>query len=135
MSEDFAGLCGYTQEELESYFQGYMANLHMPKEAYYHSIFHCVIALLGLRIQSELATSRGRIDTFIETQEAYWIFEFKYAQSTTHYKEQKIITFNQALKRGYSDQFDTTKPLKTMAVIFDGESKQVAWWGEEESVF
>ena len=62
-------------------------HLHMAKEAYYHSIFHCVIVLLGLRIQSELATSRGRIDTFIETQDACWIFEFKYTENEAEHDD------------------------------------------------
>ena len=105
--------------------------IQMPTEAYYHSIFHCVIVLLGLRIQSELATSRGRIDTFIETQDANWIFEFKVAKETSEYDKKLEEALHQVQKRGYRNYLISTltnKPLKVMGVVFDIGLKQVVKW-------
>ena len=118
-------------KEFNRMLAGVPYHLHMPKEAYYHSIFHCVIALVGLRIQSELATSRGRIDTFIETQDSYWIFEFKYAENEADYDTQLDNAFSQPKKKGYLDRFDASKPLCVMGVVFDGSLKQVVKWGED----
>ncbi len=105
--------------------------IHMPTEAYYHSIFHCTVALLGLRIQSELATSRGRIDTFIETQEANWIFEFKVAKEDGEYGKKIEEARRQVEKQGYRHYLTTTlmnKPLKVMGVVFDIALKTVVRW-------
>ncbi len=52
-------------------------NLHIKKEAYYHTFFHIIGTLLGLDVQSEVATSVGRIDTIVQTKAAIFIFEFK----------------------------------------------------------
>ena len=105
--------------------------IQMPTEAYYHSVFHCVIALLGLRIQSEVATSRGRIDTFIETKEAYWIFEFKAAKEESDYEKKLEEASQQIVKRGYVHRFTsfpTNKPVQVMGVVFDTHLKQVVKW-------
>jgi len=105
--------------------------IQMPTEAYYHSVFHCVIALLGLRIQSEVATSRGRIDTFIETEEAYWVFEFKAAKEASDYDKKLEEASQQIIKRGYVHRFTsfpTDKPVQVMGVVFDTHLKQVVKW-------
>ncbi len=105
--------------------------IQMPTEAYYHSVFHCVVALLGLRIQSELATSRGRIDTFIETQEANWIFEFKVAREESDYGKKIEEARWQVEKQGYRRYLTATltnKPLRVMGVVFDVGLKAVVRW-------
>lgn len=47
------------------------------KERFYHSIFFTVLKLLGLHIEPEVLTYKGRIDAVIQTDEFVYIIEFK----------------------------------------------------------
>jgi len=51
--------------------------LHINKEAYYHTLFHVILDLLGFSGQSEVSTSRGRADLVLETHVSIYVFEFK----------------------------------------------------------
>ena len=52
-------------------------NLHKSDEAYYHAIFHVIITLVSDFSASETATNLGKIDSFVETNNYIFIFEFK----------------------------------------------------------
>jgi hypothetical protein len=47
------------------------------KESYYHSIIFLTFQLLGYYADAEVSTSIGRIDVFVRTSTAIFIFEFK----------------------------------------------------------
>lgn len=47
------------------------------KEYYYHTIFHILFSLIGLDVKSEIATSKGFIDSVVELDNIIYIFEFK----------------------------------------------------------
>jgi len=53
-------------------------NLHVDKEAYYHSIFYAVMTVLGYDIIAEDSVSSGRIDAVLETEDSVYVIEFKY---------------------------------------------------------
>ena len=46
-------------------------------ENYYHTIFYCIIKLIGLDISAEYATSEGYIDILIKTDEYIYVIELK----------------------------------------------------------
>ena len=46
-------------------------------ENYYHTIFYCIITLLGLDIDAEYATSEGYVDILIKTTEYIYVIELK----------------------------------------------------------
>jgi Predicted AAA-ATPase/PD-(D/E)XK nuclease superfamily len=47
------------------------------REAYYHSILHIAFTLLGFWVESEVSTSKGRIDTVLQNDTDIFILEFK----------------------------------------------------------
>ena len=55
-------------------------NLHIKKEAYYHSLFYMVSVLMGVEIDLEILTDKGRIDGVLEFDNRIYLIEFKYAE-------------------------------------------------------
>ncbi len=52
--------------------------LHIAQERCYHSLFQIIGKLLGLDIQSEVSTDKGRIDLVLITKTHVYIFELKF---------------------------------------------------------
>lgn len=46
-------------------------------ENYYHTIFYCIVKLIGLDIHAEYATSEGYIDILVKTKDYIYIVELK----------------------------------------------------------
>lgn len=46
-------------------------------ENYYHTIFYCLIRLIGLNVQAEYSTSEGFIDMLVKTADYIYIIELK----------------------------------------------------------
>jgi Predicted AAA-ATPase/PD-(D/E)XK nuclease superfamily len=63
---------------LQSLFANIPYHLHIEQERYFHSLFQFLGSLLGLTIQSEVATDKGRADLVITTQTHIYIFELKF---------------------------------------------------------
>jgi len=47
---------------LRSLFANIPSVLHIEREAYYHSLFYMILSLMGLSIDLEVLTDKGRID-------------------------------------------------------------------------
>ena len=52
-------------------------DLHIGMEKYYQTIFYLVFSLIGLKVDAEVKTNKGRIDAVIIDKDIY-IFEFKF---------------------------------------------------------
>jgi hypothetical protein len=63
-------------EILQEVFWNLDYDIQIQQEKYYQTVFYLVFTLLGFRIQTEVKTSRGRVDAIVETNSIY-IFEFK----------------------------------------------------------
>jgi hypothetical protein len=99
---------------LRSLFASIPYRLHIPKEAYYHSIFLAMLTLLGFDVDAEVSTSRGRIDAVPEQSDMVYIMEFKYREcapeATAEQKKQLFDdTLSDAMKQiddmGYADRY------------------------------
>ncbi|HMV80362.1 MAG TPA: AAA family ATPase [Leptospiraceae bacterium] len=64
-------------EKLQSLFASVPYTLHLPYEAYYHSLFYMVLRLLGFRTETEVLTDKGRIDGIMELNDKIYIIEIK----------------------------------------------------------
>ncbi|MDR2624420.1 MAG: PD-(D/E)XK nuclease domain-containing protein [Methanobrevibacter sp.] len=53
-------------------------------EYYYHSIFIKWLAALGFKVDSEVSTNIGRIDSVLETEEFIAICEIKHDEKKSH---------------------------------------------------
>jgi Holliday junction resolvase-like predicted endonuclease len=60
-----------------------MLNKDSQQERYYQFIFYLLVTLMGQFIQTEVKTSRGRVDAVIKTSDTIFVFEFKMASYGT----------------------------------------------------
>ncbi|MFN0201603.1 MAG: AAA family ATPase [Bacteroidia bacterium] len=89
------------------------------KESYYHSVMHLVFMMLHYKIQSEINTNVGRIDSVVEAWNEIWIFEFK-LNSTAE------IAYNQIINNNYAGQYQNhNKAIYGVGVNFDSEKKEI----------
>jgi len=88
-------------EILRRLFASIPYELHVPSEAYYHSIFYAAMTLLGFDMDTEVSVSRGRIDAVLEFEDKVYVMEFKYKNCTADASEkEKQGLFAEALDEG-----------------------------------
>jgi hypothetical protein len=68
---------GAFERRLAALYASIPHQLHLPREAYYHSLFHLTLSLMGATIVSEYSTAKGRVDAVVETRARIYIVEFK----------------------------------------------------------
>ncbi len=111
-------------EVLQIFFAKIPYTIQLKNEKYYQTIFYLIFTLMGLRIQAEVTTNRGRIDAVVETEKEIFIFEFK-LQGTAEEALQQI------LDKGYGQKYqDRGKPLRLFGVSFDPTERNVNRWVE-----
>lgn len=62
---------------LKHLFANIPHQLHIAKEAYYHSLLHFLCDVLGFENVSEVSVATGRIDMVLQTHDYVFVFEFK----------------------------------------------------------
>lgn len=106
-------------DQLKSLFANIPYHLHIKQEKYYHSLFQMIGTLLGMEMQSEIATDKGRIDMTLIMPDYVYIFEYKfnedphvaleqiehkkYYEKYLHLKKKQIILVGVAFKREDGD--------------------------------
>ena len=115
---------------LRSLFRSIPHQLHINKEAYYHSIFFSVMKVLGFKIDAEVSVSKGRIDAVLELGDKIYVFEFKYKHcppDTEEDKKREIadkaleLGMKQINDRGYADRYTGSgKTIYKAAFVFLG---------------
>ena len=83
---------------VKSLFAGIPYNLYIAHESYYHSLFHLMCDMLGMRPQSEVSSSRGRADLVLETNDNVIVFELKHNDSTQ-------VALNQIIEKKYYEKY------------------------------
>ncbi|MEM7375720.1 MAG: AAA family ATPase [Bacteroidota bacterium] len=64
----------------ESFLSDIPARLHLPREAYYHSLVYLMLRIVGAKALLEKETNKGRIDAVLEFPDKIYIIEFKFAR-------------------------------------------------------
>jgi len=64
-------------ETMSVFFANIPYDIQIRSEKYYQSIFYLVFSLLGLRVEAEVRTNRGRIDAVAHSSHTVYVFEFK----------------------------------------------------------
>ena len=64
-------------DTLRIFFAEIPYDLQIKKEKYYQTVFYLIFSLIGLKVEAEVKTNRGRIDAVIIDKDIY-IFEFKF---------------------------------------------------------
>ena len=106
------------------FFANIPYTLNISQEKHYQTIFYIIFTLLGLRIQAEVVTNKGRIDVVIELTDSIYIFEFKLNGT----KEEAL---EQIKRNDYAQKYQlTTKQVILVGVEFDRKTRNVGEWIE-----
>lgn len=112
-------------------FQAFLANidyrLHIKQEKYYQTIFFVVFKFLDAVVEAESCTNEGRIDAYIRTDKAIYIFEFKLDKSPD-------AALAQIVDNHYYEKFQNSGlPIRLIGVNFDSAKGRIDSWSEHHS--
>jgi hypothetical protein len=79
MGQLFDGDVSGLERNIRELFAGIPNQLHLPCEAYYHSLLLLWLNMLGFDVQAEVSTDKGRIDAVWTWEDRVVIAEVKYA--------------------------------------------------------
>jgi Predicted AAA-ATPase/PD-(D/E)XK nuclease superfamily len=95
-------------------------------EALYHGLIHILFMYMGINIESEVHTKRGRLDAVVQTNTHVYIFEFKFNKTAE-------IAITQLKKRGYADKFRASgKTIVGIGLNFMEQARKLEEWIVEE---
>lgn len=107
---------------LKQYLTQIPYELHIKRELYYHNIFYLLLTLVGLTLDAEVHTNRGRIDAVIELKDRIYIFEFKLDKCAQD-------ALDQINQRGYAEKYaPEQKKLHLLGVNFSTEVRNIESW-------
>jgi len=87
-------------------------------EGYYVIVFYVYLKALGVHIECEKTTNRGRIDVFINLPEAIYVIEFKTDGGGA---------LKQIKEKGYHEQFlDSGKEIILVGIEFDKSQRNIS---------
>jgi hypothetical protein len=93
-------------------------------EGYYASIFYSQLAALGLNVQGEDVTNRGRIDLSLKLENQVYLFKFKVVDKETEGK-----ALQQLIDRGYAEKFRAPDiRITQIGVEFSREQRNIVGW-------
>ena len=79
--------------------------LHIQEEAYYHSLFYMVLALMGVEIDLEVLTDKGRVDGVLPLEDKIYLIEFKYGKAGTKMETLTKNAIKQIREKKYAERF------------------------------
>ena len=109
-------------KNLQAYFASIPYDIRGGDERYYQTIFFVTFLLLGTNIDAESRTNAGRIDAYIRTDKAVYIFEFKLNKTA-----RKAIA--QITDRHYYEKFQGgSLPIVLIGANFNSAKGQISGW-------
>lgn len=124
------------EEDFESFFETlkvFFANipydLQLKKEQYYQTIFYIIFTLIGLQVEAEVRTNKGRIDAVIVLgSRVVYLFEFKLFGTAEEALDQ-IKQKEYYQKYSIQDQLkDHNTPLTLIGVEFSETERNIGEW-------
>jgi Predicted AAA-ATPase/PD-(D/E)XK nuclease superfamily len=93
-------------------------------EGLYHGLVHLIFSYLGMFVQSEVHSSRGRADAVVQTLTDIFIFEFKFNKTAQE-------ALDQIYNKKYADKYRASnKPITGIGLNFDSTERQIDGWIE-----
>jgi hypothetical protein len=111
------------EETLKSLYANIPYNLHIGKEAYYHSLFILTCRLAGFEVDGEVHTNKGRIDAVLKKDKTVVIVEIKYSKDNK-LEEMLIEAILQIRNNNYYEKYSNNNPT-LLAIVFS-ENKHIA---------
>jgi hypothetical protein len=109
------------ETSLKALFANIPYQLHIKREAYYHSLLLLWLNMLGFHVDTEVSTSKGRIDAVWTWKERAVIAEVKYG-SRGALKMLLDTAMAQITEKGYCERYAAThQRVAQLAVVFSGK--------------
>jgi hypothetical protein len=109
------------ERSMQEMFARIPYQLHIPLEAYYHSLLLLWLNLLGFDVQAEVSTDKGRIDAVWTWDERVVIAEIKYAGDGSTGSLLKEA-FTQIRERRYHEAYNGgNRRIALLAIAFAGK--------------
>ncbi|MBN1674614.1 MAG: ATP-binding protein [Kiritimatiellae bacterium] len=113
-------------ETLRVFFANVPYDIQLKQEKYYQTIFYLVFTLLGIRIETEVRTDRGRIDAAAQTADTVFVFVFEFKLSGT-----AEDALEQARANEYAPKYKGQgKRVRLFGVAFDPQTRNIGEWRE-----
>lgn len=94
-------------------------------EGYFHTIVYLVTSFMGLHVQSEITTHKGRLDLLVETDNFLYLMEFKLDKPAKN-------AIDQIKSRQYATTFkNSSKTIYIVGIGFSKEERNVESWEAE----
>ena len=107
---------------IRSLFAKIPYNLHIEEEAYYHSLFYMILVLMGVEIDLEVLTDKGRIDGVLELKDKIYLIEFKYGKTDSDMEKLTKKALKQIQDKNYGERFlNDSRKLVYLGVGFAGK--------------
>jgi Predicted AAA-ATPase/PD-(D/E)XK nuclease superfamily len=93
-------------------------------EGLYHGLIHLIFSYLGMFVDSEVHSSRGRADAVVQTLTDVYIFEFKFNKTAQE-------ALKQIHEKKYANKYKASgKPITGIGVNFSTEARGIDEWLE-----
>ena len=113
-------------ETLKMFFSAIPYDIQLADEKYYQTVFYILFLLLGVYIEAEARTNRGRIDAVAACGDWVYIFEFKLNQNAP-------MALSQIRDREYYQKYHRAeKRIVLVGANFDSGKRQISDWLSEE---
>jgi len=98
------------------------AQIANQDDAYFHTVFYLMLAASGMNVQTEVLTSRGRIDLVMELDDKIYITELK----CNHSSKEAI---RQIMKKKYYEKYlHNGKQIYLLGINFNAENRTIDDW-------
>ena len=106
-------------------FDVYTHQTQKQVEGFYHGLIHILFKCLGLYMQSEVHTTKGRADSLVETPTHVYFLEFKLNSNAT-------TAFNQIVSKKYATPYTADSRIKIgIGINFNSNTKELDDWKAE----
>lgn len=107
---------------LQTFFANVPYNIQLKHEKYYQTLFYLIFKLVGLNIEAEVHTNRGRVDAVVELVDHIYLFEFKLDGTAED-------ALQQIQKSDYAQKYQLkTKSLTFVGANFASSQRQITDW-------
>ena len=113
-------------ESLKAFLAAIPYDIQLKDEKYYQTIFYTLFLLLGVYIEAEARTNKGRIDAVAACGNWVYIFEFKLNQNAK-------AAMNQIRQKEYYQKYSQSgKNIILIGANFDFAQRQITDWTQED---
>ncbi|MBF0224488.1 MAG: ATP-binding protein [Desulfobacterales bacterium] len=109
-------------EILSIFFANIPYDIQIKQERYYQTIFYLVFTLIGMKVDAEVKTNKGRIDAVVILNNKIYIFEFKLNGTCED-------ALAQIKDREYAQKYQNfNKEIILIGVEFSEQDKNIGRW-------